>query len=93
MQNYKFDTVLYSNGLYQGLTFNDKRHGIGTVFMKNGSFIFANFHEDKLHGKFLAYLSNGTELYGKFSDGSPEGAFIIRKEGELNSPRFCSFFQ
>jgi len=71
---------------YKGGFRNDKRHGIGTTFDKNGNKIYeGNFADDMLQGKGKIFYSSG-ELRAEvnFRRGSIEGKLKrFRKNGQI----------
>jgi hypothetical protein len=85
MESYKYDTVLYANGAYQGLTRDGKRSGIGAVVLNTGTFVLANFLEGDPHGCFLAMLPEGAEIHGNFEKGKAEGIFLLKNDSSVIS--------
>jgi len=85
MESYKYDTVLYANGAYQGLTKDGKRSGIGAVVLSTGAFIMSNFLENDPHGCFVAMLPDGAEIHGNFERGKAEGIFLLKNDSSVIS--------
>ena len=51
---------------YEGDFQNDSKHGMGTLYLKNGDKFFGNFSEDVVHGNGTYTTSNGETVTGEW---------------------------
>jgi hypothetical protein len=66
-----FDNLNNSWYKYEGEFKNDKKHGVGSLYLVSGDKFTGDFADDKVHGKGVFYSDNapslkGTWQYNKF---------------------------
>lgn len=82
-----FGTYVFENKFfrYEGEWKNGKKHGIGKLIMKDGTFYEGEFKDGEICGKGYKYdKATNTELTGIFQDGQIQGKSKISKSGEFS---------
>ena len=62
---------------YEGEFLNDKPHGKGTLYFKNGDRYVGDFINDNMEGKGIFYYKNGSRYEGDFHNNKKGGKGII----------------
>lgn len=73
------------SSVYQGQYLKHKRHGLGKIIYKNGSYYEGTFRNDKFDGYGVFIKSNGDYVLGEFENGAIFGA------AEYTSPARTTF--
>jgi hypothetical protein len=65
-----YGTMRYTDGVYEGMWFEGKRHGLGKLITSNGDKYIGNFLDDRYNGRGTYYWSNGRVYDGDWISGN-----------------------
>ena len=85
-----YKTKIYELGKYVGELKNDKRHGKGIMYYKNGDIYEGEYYNDVKEGKGIYYHSNGDRYEGDYKNGRLEGKGIYYyNNGDREMGDYC----
>ncbi|KAI8128710.1 MORN repeat-containing protein 3 [Lucilia cuprina] len=75
----------YEDGVYYGWWKNNRRHGLGIKWFKNGNIFMGEWQADAYHGLGVMFYANGNRYEGNFARGlkSSEGTFYHNRTGQV----------
>ena len=76
----KIKRLQFRNGVYEGETNKEKRHGVGIMIFENGLAYFGEWADDHAHGQGNLLLPVGYVLRGTFQSG------VLTQNAFMTSP-------